>query len=67
MDVANRIRIDGASMETGQAIMQKGKCYSKVVKPALLYGSECWTVSKSQEQRMQVAVVRSSGGMCTSG
>lgn len=30
------------------------KCYRTLVKPALLYGSECWAVKKNQGQRMQV-------------
>ena len=33
----------------------KGKFYKSVVRPAMLYGSECWAVDKKIEQKMSVA------------
>ncbi|VDO87180.1 unnamed protein product [Heligmosomoides polygyrus] len=32
----------------------KGKLYRTVVRPALLYGSECWALSKVQERQLHV-------------
>ena len=36
----------------------KGKFYKSVVRPVMLYGSECWAVDKKIEQRMSVAEMR---------
>ena len=36
----------------------KGKMYRSVVRPALLYGAECWAVSKKQERQLKVAEMR---------
>ena len=36
----------------------KGRVYSMVARPALLYGAECWPIKKSHIQRMSVAKMR---------
>ncbi|VDL71988.1 unnamed protein product [Nippostrongylus brasiliensis] len=36
----------------------KGKVYRAVVRPALIYGSECWPVTKAHEKRMHSAEMR---------
>ncbi|XP_050541046.1 uncharacterized protein LOC126905416 [Daktulosphaira vitifoliae] len=36
----------------------KGKFYKTVVRPAMMYGSECWEVDKKVEQRMIAAKMR---------
>jgi len=36
----------------------KGKVFRMVVKPAFLYGSECWPLKKTQVQRLTVAEMR---------
>jgi len=36
----------------------KGRVYRMVVRPALLYGAECWPIKKSHNQRMRVAEMR---------
>ncbi|XP_059303594.1 uncharacterized protein LOC132055665 [Lycium ferocissimum] len=36
----------------------KGKFYKAVVRPAMLYGTECWPVKKAHVQKMKVAEMR---------
>ena len=33
----------------------KGKFYRVTMRPALLYGSECWPIKKDHERKMEVA------------
>ncbi|PHT93891.1 TMV resistance protein N [Capsicum annuum] len=42
----------------------KGKFYRVVVRPALLYGAECWPVKNSHFQKMKVAEMRMLSWMC---
>ncbi|XP_075080593.1 uncharacterized protein LOC142166076 [Nicotiana tabacum] len=42
----------------------KGKFYRVVVRPAMLYGAECWPVKNSHIQRLKVAVMRMLRWMC---
>jgi hypothetical protein len=42
----------------------KGKFYSTAVRPAMMYGSECWAIKKMQEHKMQVAEMRMLRMMC---
>ncbi|KAF3685283.1 Sterol 3-beta-glucosyltransferase UGT80A2 [Capsicum annuum] len=42
----------------------KGKFYRVVVRPALLYGAECWPVKNSYIQKMKVAEMRMLRWMC---
>ncbi|KAH0664891.1 hypothetical protein KY285_026097 [Solanum tuberosum] len=42
----------------------KGKFYRVVVRPALLYGAECWPVKNSHVQKMHVAEMRMLRWMC---
>ncbi|OIT40319.1 exocyst complex component sec6 [Nicotiana attenuata] len=42
----------------------KGKFYRVVVRPAMLYGAECWPVKNSHVQRMKVAEMRMLRWMC---
>jgi len=36
----------------------KGKVYHMVIRPDLLYGTDCWPIKKSQVQRMRVVEKR---------
>ncbi|KAF3652347.1 hypothetical protein FXO37_17559 [Capsicum annuum] len=42
----------------------KGKFYRAVVRPAMLYGAECWSVKNSHIQKMRVAEMRMLRWMC---
>ena len=36
----------------------KGRVYRMIVRPALLYGAECWPIKRSHVQRMRVTEMR---------
>ena len=42
----------------------KGKVYRMVVRPAVLYRSECWPIKKTQVQNLMVAKIRMIRWMC---
>ncbi|KAF3622002.1 putative pre-mRNA-processing factor 6-like [Capsicum annuum] len=42
----------------------KGKFYRVVVRPAMLYGAECWPINNSHIQKMKVAEMRMLRWMC---
>ncbi|XP_074356652.1 uncharacterized protein LOC141696406 [Apium graveolens] len=42
----------------------EGKFYRVAIKPALLYGSECWALKKAQECRLEVAEMRMLWWIC---
>ncbi|KAK8956527.1 hypothetical protein KSP39_PZI001305 [Platanthera zijinensis] len=42
----------------------KGKFYRTAIRPAMLYGSECWAVNCVHEQKMGVAEMRMLRWMC---
>lgn len=42
----------------------KGKKYKSVIRPVILYGSECWAVKKTDEKRLHVAEMRMLRWMC---
>ncbi|XP_019231960.1 PREDICTED: uncharacterized protein LOC109212742 [Nicotiana attenuata] len=42
----------------------KGKFYRAVLRPAILYGAECWLAKNSHTQKMKVAEMRMLRWMC---
>ena len=37
---------------------KKGKFYRTTIRPTMLYGSECWTLKRQHENKMDVADMR---------
>ena len=46
-------------------IKLKGKFYRTAIRPAMLYGSECWAIKKQQIHKMNVAEMRMLRWMCS--
>ncbi|XP_022013961.1 uncharacterized protein LOC110913437 [Helianthus annuus] len=42
----------------------KGKFYRVAVRPAMLYGTDCWAIKKTQARKMEVAEMRMLRWMC---
>lgn len=73
-DIQNRIQtawmkwrsLSGVLCDSRMPIKIKGNVYKRAVRPALLYGSECWPMRKSDEQRVhatEMKMLRWSGGV----
>ncbi|GKD27059.1 retrovirus-related pol polyprotein LINE-1 [Tanacetum coccineum] len=45
----------------------KGKFYKVAIRPAMLYGSECWPITKAQANRVEVAELRMLRWTCDEG
>jgi len=71
-DINHRIKVGRQKWKNASGILcdrriplkLKGRAYRMVVSPALLYGAECWSIKKSQVQRMKVAEMRMIRWMC---
>ncbi|GJU90167.1 retrovirus-related pol polyprotein LINE-1 [Tanacetum coccineum] len=65
-DVTHRIQVGWLKWRSTTGIMcdnkvplkLKGKFYRVAIRPAMLYGSECWPLTKVQANRMEVAEMR---------
>lgn len=55
-DVENRITSDWAKWRalSDVAVTEECPLEQRVIRPVLLYGPECWTTIKNNEQRMHV-------------
>ncbi|CAH9108779.1 unnamed protein product [Cuscuta europaea] len=71
-DVSHRIRTgwmkwksaSGFLCDRGMPTRLKGKFYRTAIRPALLYGVECWPVKQCHIQKMSVAEIRMLRWMC---
>ncbi|KAL6543328.1 hypothetical protein OROHE_010848 [Orobanche hederae] len=71
-DVAHRIKVGwlkwksatGVLCDPGMPHRLKGKFYRTAIRPALLYGTECWAVKQCHVQKMNVAEMRMLRWMC---
>ena len=44
-------------------IKLKYKIYKTIVKPAMIYGSECWAVDKNDTQKLQTTEIKKNAEM----
>ena len=71
-DVTHRIQADWLKWRVATRVLcdkkfpcrLKGKFYRVAIRPALLYGTQCWPVKKVFEQRMEVTEMRMLRWMC---
>ncbi|XP_063377554.1 uncharacterized protein LOC134664738 [Cydia fagiglandana] len=62
MDVAHRVNVawlrwrslSGVLCDRRVPIKTKGKVYKTAVRPAMVYGAECWTIKQAHEQKLHV-------------
>nr|GEY92814.1 hypothetical protein [Tanacetum cinerariifolium] len=65
-DVVHRIRtgwvkwraVSGVLCDRRISLKLKGNFYRVAIRPAMLYGSECWPITKAQANRVEVAELR---------
>ncbi|GKB46415.1 ataxia telangiectasia mutated family protein [Tanacetum coccineum] len=65
-DVAHRIGVGWMKWRAASGVLcdrriplkLKGKFYRVAIRPAMLYGSECWPITKAQANRVEVAELR---------
>nr|XP_043633667.1 uncharacterized protein LOC122604869 [Erigeron canadensis] len=65
-DVTHRIQVGWMKWRAATGVMcdkriplkLKGKFYRVAIRPAMLYGSECWAMTKAQAARVEVAEMR---------
>ncbi|KAL6503375.1 hypothetical protein OROGR_025298 [Orobanche gracilis] len=71
-DVAHRIKTGWLKWKSATGVLcdpdmphrLKGKFYRTAIRPALLYGTECWAVKRCHVQKMNVAEMRMLRWMC---
>ena len=50
--------VSGILCDRRISLIVKGKVYTMVVRPAMMYGAETWAVKKAQEKKLDVAEMR---------
>ncbi|XP_063532819.1 uncharacterized protein LOC134743355 [Cydia strobilella] len=71
-DVKNRInagwikwrQVSGTTCDPRMPLKLKGKIYRTIVRPVVMYGSECWAMKVTDERRVHAAEMRMLGWMC---
>ncbi|KAI8542827.1 hypothetical protein RHMOL_Rhmol08G0169600 [Rhododendron molle] len=71
-DVTHRIQVGWLKWRSATGVLcdkrvptkLKGKFYRTAIRPALLYGTECWPIKKQQVNKMSVAEMRMLRWMC---
>ncbi|VFQ89320.1 unnamed protein product [Cuscuta campestris] len=71
-DVGHRVGVAWAKWRLASGVLcdpkislrMKGKFYRSVVRPAMLYGAECWAVKKTHVHRLHAAEMRMLRWMC---
>ncbi|VFQ74839.1 unnamed protein product [Cuscuta campestris] len=71
-DVGHRVGVAWAKWRLASGMLcdpkisprMKGKFYRSVVRPAMLYGAECWAVKKTHVRRLHAAEMRMLRWMC---
>ena len=71
-DVTHRIQVGWLKWRGASGVLcdrrlptkLKGKFYRTAIRPAMLYGSECWAAKKQNGNKMRVAEMRMLRGMC---
>ena len=69
-DISQRIRVGWQKWKAASGVLcdkrvplgLKDKVYRVVVRPVVLYGSECWPLKKTHAQRLMVAEMRMISG-----
>ncbi|KAM1151123.1 hypothetical protein ACFX19_034483 [Malus domestica] len=54
----------GVLCDRRRPLKLKGKFYRTAIRPAMLYGTECWAVKHQHVHKMGVAEMRMLRGMC---
>ncbi|XP_071687374.1 uncharacterized protein [Rutidosis leptorrhynchoides] len=65
-DVSHRIKVGWVKWRAATGVLcdrkiplnLKGKFYKVAIRPVMLYGSECWPMTKAQKRRIEVAEMR---------
>ncbi|MFS7997302.1 putative RNA-directed DNA polymerase [Helianthus anomalus] len=71
-DVAHRIQVGWCRWRAATGVLcdrrfptkLKGKFYRVAIRPAMLYGTECWAIKEVQARKMEVAEMRMLRWMC---
>ena len=50
--------VSGVMCDKKMPIKLKDKLYNTIVKPVMIYGSECWTVKKNDTQKLHTTEMR---------